>query len=67
MKIHSQNVLLKNQLEEIKQEIEDFLVFLNSPKFIGVQSDGSRKDWISTGDVIERMKNLRGTALNRID
>lgn len=58
-KLQDENSSLKSQIKETNREINDFIHFLNTDKFIGVQSDGTRKDWISTGDVIERLKNIR--------
>lgn len=47
------------QLKAIEQEINDFISFLHSDKFAGVDSQGNRKDWISTGDVLNRMMEIR--------
>lgn len=47
------------QIAEAKETIQEFLAHLNGPKFTGVDSDGSRKDWISTADVIFRLQELR--------
>lgn len=47
-------------IERARQEIDAFMGFLHSAKFVGVESDGGRRDWIATGDVLERLKDLRG-------
>lgn len=46
-------------IEEAQQQITEFIAFLHSDKFTGVESDGGRKDWIATGDVIHQLTNLR--------
>lgn len=43
-----------------QQEIQDFLRFLSSDKFTGLEN-GERKDWISTADVIHELQQLRST------
>lgn len=48
-------------IETAQNEITEFMAFLNSPKFTGVESDGGRKDWIATGDVMARLMELRST------
>jgi hypothetical protein len=42
-----------------KTSIDNFLALLNSDKFTGTEADGSRKDWISTGDVIRWLQEFR--------
>jgi len=54
---------LSKALKNAESELDLFIAFLHSPKFSGVESDGSRKDWIATGDVISRMRELKN-ALN---
>lgn len=44
-------------------EINHFIAHLHGPKFAGNES-GERRDWISTGDVITRLIEIRST-LNR--
>ena len=58
-----ENKALNSKLNQIENSIDDFTIFLNSPKFTGTQSDGSRKDWISTTDVMNRLKELRSLTL----
>lgn len=59
MRIHEQNLVLKSHLRELEDEINSFLIHLDSDKFRGVQSDGERKDWIATGDVKNRLQEFR--------
>lgn len=47
------------KLANILLELEAFNVHLHSEKFTGVQSDGTRKDWISTADVINRIREIK--------
>lgn len=63
---------LKSDLEQrdatiatAQQEIQDFLAFLHSEKFTGMGSNGERKDWIATGDVISRLQELRAALQTR--
>lgn len=55
------NFDIKAKLAAAKQEIEEFRSHLNLPKFQGVESDGGRKDWIATGDVLSYLSNIEGT------
>lgn len=57
-RLQTENKELKGQLEQIKSELDSFRIFLNSAKFQGFESDGSRKDWISTNDVQNRLKEI---------
>ena len=51
---------LARQIRTANLELENFLKFLNSDKFRGVESDGARKDWIATADVISWIRETRG-------
>ena len=57
--VQSENAGLKNQIKETNIAIQDMISFLHSDKFVGVQSDGSRKDWIATNDVIYKLRDLK--------
>jgi len=57
--LKEENERLKNELIATRDEIHSFISFLHSDKFTGVQSDGSRKDWISTGDAINKLREIR--------
>lgn len=58
-KLQTENRALKGTIEKTNQEITDFLTHLRGEKFTGQQSDGSRKDWIATADVVTRLQELR--------
>lgn len=49
--LQEQNQAKSAALGEIENSINEFLKYLNSDKFIGVESNGERKDWISISDV----------------
>lgn len=49
---------LESELEAMWQWKAELLAHLESDKFKGLDSDGSRKDWISTQDVRERLRQL---------
>lgn len=51
--------LQEQRLKEIREEIQEFIVFLHSDKFAGVDSAGERKDWISTADVLHKLIEIR--------
>lgn len=50
----------KSAAENATKEINYFIAFLQtSSKFIDVDQNGERKDWIATSDVIKRLKEIR--------
>lgn len=60
-RLQEENAEMREKLAALDQEIRGTLGFLTSPKFQGYESDGGRKDWISTGDVdqiLRRYLNL---------
>jgi len=57
-KLQAENLELKNKLAKVGAEINEFVSFLHSAKFTGTESNGERKDWIATGDVIRRIKEI---------
>ena len=57
--LQAENSELKRQISEQNKEIDAFISFLHSEKFQGQESDGGRKDWISTGDVLSFLRVLR--------
>lgn len=52
LQLKQENASLKKQVQFFQDALNSFHLFLHSPKFTGTAEDGSRKDWISTGDVI---------------
>lgn len=63
-RLQEENAELRNKLVEVNKSLTDFLVFLSADKFKGVESDGSRKDWIATTDVKLRLQEIRANTLN---
>lgn len=57
--LQEENKRLRNNRRQVFDEITDFIGFLHSDKFKGTGCDGSRKDWISTKDVINRLQEIR--------
>lgn len=49
--LQEENTNLKKSLLAGIKSLNDFKVFLNSPKFVGTEN-GENKDWINTGDVL---------------
>ena len=44
------------QVDKVEEEIREFINFLHSSKFQSTEKE--RKDWIATGDVIMRLRNI---------
>jgi hypothetical protein len=57
--LQAANAELEAKLTKANAELGDLLIKLHSAKFTGVDSDGSRKDWIATGDVIAWAREVR--------
>jgi len=53
----------RERADSLERQIRDFIVFLHSPKFTGVQSDGSRKDWIATSDAVNWLREMPSAAV----
>ena len=49
---------LKRQIKEKEDKLHNFVCFLHSDKFVGVGSNGARKDWIAVGDVINIVRDI---------
>lgn len=48
------------KIDEVIEDMNNFISFLQSAKFQGVDSrDGSANDWIRTGEVIQRIREMR--------
>ena len=58
LSLKKENASLQSMIETAKLEIQNFREFLNGPKFTGYESDGGRKDWIATEDVILRLREI---------
>lgn len=54
-------------VESFKASINHLRNFLHSDKFTGVESDGERKDWICTGDVLSMLWAMESNALDAGD
>lgn len=58
--LQEQNKNLAGKLASVLLEIDDFKTFLQTAeKFKGIESNGERKDWISTVDVINRIQEIK--------
>jgi hypothetical protein len=57
--LQAENNKLKEIIANSQNELQAFRIFLNSNKFTGVESDGGRKDWIATGDVIIAIQEIQ--------
>ena len=47
------------QLSTARESVQAMIGHLHGAKFSGQGSDGSRKDWIATGDVLAWLMSLR--------
>ena len=56
-KLQDENKFRLEQIITVQAEINDFIKFLHSPKFFGLE------DCISTGDVLNFLIDLRGKTL----
>lgn len=54
------------QLRTMDAQIHQFRAFLHSPKFTGTEN-GERKDWISTGDVLNWLREAREASIRAGD
>lgn len=57
--LQEKNKALDAQLKAAQAETAQFMTFLGTSKFTGTDEDGSRKDWISTGDLYAWLQNHR--------
>ena len=56
--LQNENKELKAKINNTKEAFTTFRAHLHSAKFTGSESDGSRKDWISTGDVLNWLREI---------
>lgn len=63
LKLQEQVAAQKQALADVQNNINEFLKYLNSQKFTGVESNGERKDWISTTDVHHFLVALRSQTI----
>ena len=60
-RLKEENNALRSIIGKRDQKLADFIAYLQTAsKFQGTDSDGSRKDWISTADVIKALQKARG-------
>ena len=52
---------LQTAANMVDDDIGRLLAFLHGPKFAGHEENGERRDWVSTGDVIQWLRELRNT------
>ena len=63
-RLEQDRFLHANQINKADHAINDFRIFLQSPKFTGTDPDGERKDYISTADVLNRLLIIRDALLD---
>ena len=57
-KLEAENAAKTAEIARLEQELRDFDTHCNGPKFQGTDPDGSRRDWIATGDVHSRIERI---------
>ena len=57
--LQSDNEIRGESLRSVRNAIDEFISHLHSDKFRGHDSDGDRKDWISTADVINALREIK--------
>lgn len=57
-RLQDENREKQERLDEIERRLREFQVHLASSKFTGTETDGSRRDWIATGDVTHRIREI---------
>lgn len=57
--LRTMNRELSARHDEVTERIEHFRQHLLSSKFVGVDVDGGRKDWIATADVLRFLEDLK--------
>lgn len=64
---------LKEQIAErdarlavLETSLSEITALLHSPKFTGTESNGERKDWIATADVLNWIRETRTQAFIRL-
>ncbi len=62
--LQSELKLAQNKVNAFERVMDVFKGYLHGSKFAGVESDGGRKDWISTGDVLHWMRDVRSEINN---
>jgi hypothetical protein len=57
-RLEKENSDLKKALVDVGSAVHGFKAELDAPKFNGVESDGGRKDWMSTQDIRDRLDRI---------
>jgi hypothetical protein len=45
----------REEIDNTRSALRSFKGELETPKFVGVEADGGRKDWMSTTDIADRL------------
>jgi hypothetical protein len=63
-RLQAENDEALRRLREIQDICQQYRAELLSPKFTGVDLDGSRKDYMGTTDIDLRLQNIHSLAMN---
>lgn len=66
-RLQAENAALRKALTDVRVASVNFRADLTTSKFVGVDSDGGRKDWMSTGDINARLVALEDIAVEGLD
>ena len=62
--LQAENREAKRRLQEVQDLCQQYRAELLSPKFTGVDLDGSRKDYMGTSDLDTRLQAIHSLAMN---
>ena len=64
-RLERENEEAKRRLAKLETEIQEFRAYvLTSPKFTGTDTDGGRKDWISTSELDSYLQRFHSISIN---
>lgn len=58
-RLQQENADQAGRIQALENELSQFRLHIDGPKFVGVEADGGRRDWISTADVTAWIERLR--------
>lgn len=58
-RLEAENAEKAERIAALEQELSNFRMHIDGPKFRGVEADGSRRDWIATADVARWIERCR--------
>ena len=62
-RLQGENTEAKRRLQVIQDTCQEYRVFLQTDKFVGVDTNGDRKDWMSAKDVDAILQMIHSQAI----